>query len=118
MSDSKNRTVYSTESNVPRKKDLLQNAGGRKLSQPSVPATQQCVCVSLDKKGRAGKSVTLIAGSQMTPKEREALLKQLKTRFGAGGAVKDAVIEIQGDHRDAAISLLEGLGYRPKRAGG
>jgi translation initiation factor 1 len=54
----------------------------------------------------------------MTSKERETLLKQLKTRFGAGGAVKDAVIEIQGDHRDGVISVLEGLGYRPKRTGG
>ena len=117
MSGDKNRTVYSTESDVPRK-DPLQGAADRKVLQPSVSAIQQGVFVSLDKKGRAGKSVTLIACSQMTPKEREALLKQLKTRFGTGGAVKDAVIEIQGDHRDAIISVLEGLGYRPKRSGG
>ena len=117
MSGDKNRTVYSTESDVPRK-DPLHGASDREVLQPSVAATQQRVCVSLDKKGRAGKSVTLIAGSQMTPKERETLLKQLKTRFGAGGSVKDAVIEIQGDHRDGFISVLEGLGYRPKRTGG
>jgi translation initiation factor 1 len=117
MFGAKNRTVYSTESDIPLK-DPLQGAADRKVLQPCVPALQQRVCVSLDKKGRGGKSVTLIAGEQMTPKEMEALLKQLKTRFGTGGAVKDKVIEIQGDHRDAIISVLEGLGYRPKRAGG
>ena len=117
MSGDKNRTVYSTESDVPRK-DPLHGASDREVLQPSVAATQQRVCVRLDKKGRAGKSVTLIASSQMTSKERETLLKQLKTRFGAGGSVKDAVIEIQGDHRDGVISVLEGLGYRPKRTGG
>jgi translation initiation factor 1 len=54
----------------------------------------------------------------MTSRDREALLKRLKTYLGTGGAIKVAAFEIQGDHRDAIMTFLEGLGYRPKRTGG
>jgi translation initiation factor 1 len=117
MSGDDNRTVYSTESDIP-KKGPSPGTVERKRLLPIASATQQRVCVRLDKKGRGGKSVTLIEGLQMTSKDIDALLKQLKTRFGTGGAVKDAIIEIQGDHRDAIIAVLEGRGFRPKRAGG
>ena len=50
-------------------------------------------------------------------KDREALFKQLKTSLGTGGALKNDVIEIQGDHCDAIIAMLQGMGYKPKRAG-
>jgi len=42
----------------------------------------------------------------------------LKTRFGTGGALKEDVLEIQGDHRDAVIALLQDMGHKPKRTGG
>ncbi len=54
----------------------------------------------------------------MASNDMDSLLKKLKSRFGTGGAVKDTVIEIQGDRRDAIMAVLESLGYRPKRAGG
>ena len=117
MSADKNRTVYSTEPDVP-KKDSLSGAANCSAVQLRASIAQQPVCVRLDKKRRGGKSVTLIDGLRMTSKDMEALLKQLKTRFGAGGAVKDTAIEVQGDHRDAIIAFLEDLGYRAKRAGG
>ncbi len=60
----------------------------------------------------------MIDGLQLSEKDRELLLKQLKTRLGTGGAAKGDVLEIQGDHREAVISFLENSGYRPKRAGG
>ena len=113
MPEEKSRLVYSTDKVLPRK----EKPSG-KAPQTKVSLSQQKVYVRLDRKGRGGKSVTLIEGIQMPGKDREALLKQLKARLGTGGALKNNVIEIQGDHRDVIIAMLQGMGYKPKRAGG
>lgn len=74
--------------------------------------------VRLDRKGRGGKSVTVIEGLQMAQQGKEALLKKLKAGIGTGGTVKDSALEIQGDHCGTIMAALEKLGYRPKRSGG
>jgi translation initiation factor 1 len=48
----------------------------------------------------------------------EDLATRLKKLCGAGGAVREAVIEIQGDHRDRLVTELCKLGYGAKRSGG
>ena len=68
--------------------------------------------------GRAGKGVSVIAGLTLRPDELEALATRLKKLCGAGGAVKDGRIEIQGDHRDRLVAELARLGYEAKRSGG
>lgn len=83
-----------------------------------MPPAQQKVTIRLDRKGRGGKVVTVIAGLQMEQKDREILLRRLKTDLGTGGTVKDASLEIQGDHRDALMRMLEKIGCRAKRSGG
>jgi translation initiation factor 1 len=113
MSDEKSRLVYSTGKALPRN----ENPAG-KLPQGTNTRSPKSVRVRLDRKGRGGKSVTLIEGIPLTGKDGEALLRRLKTWLGTGGALKENIIEIQGDHRDAVISLLQDMGYRPKRAGG
>ena len=72
----------------------------------------------LDRKGRGGKSVTVIEGLQLPAGDSERLLKRLKTKFGTGGAVKNSALEIQGDHCDGIMAELGKIGYRPKRVGG
>jgi len=69
-------------------------------------------------KGRGGKTVTLVTGLQLLPDDLAALGRDLKRRCGTGGAVKDGVIEIQGDHRDDVMAELERRGIRAKRTGG
>jgi translation initiation factor 1 len=86
--------------------------------QAGVPPSRQRVVVRLDRKGRGGKSVTVVEGLVMPLKEKEALLKQLKTRFGSGGTVTGKGLEIQGDHRDTILEALKNIGYSPKRSGG
>jgi translation initiation factor 1 len=76
------------------------------------------VRVSRETKGRAGKGVTLISGAPVNSDDLEKLAKQLKKRCGTGGTVKEAVIEIQGDHRDTLIAELTKLGFKVKRVGG
>lgn len=74
--------------------------------------------VSLDKKGRGGKTVTLVSGLQGTEDALRNLSSDLKRRCGTGGTLKDGVIEIQGDHRDLIIEILKEIGIKAKRAGG
>jgi translation initiation factor 1 len=76
------------------------------------------VLVWLDRKGRGGKSVSVIKQVMSPAAGKEALLKLLKTKLGTGGTIKDGNIEIQGDHRDTIVALLKELGYQAKRAGG
>lgn len=76
------------------------------------------VKVRRETKGRGGKTVTTITGLAMNRDQLEMLQKELKRLCGAGGAVKDGVIEVQGDHCDAVLRDLEKRGIRAKRAGG
>lgn len=76
------------------------------------------VRVSLDRKGRKGKSATLVSGIPLPAAGLKALAKELKQRCATGGSVKDGVIEIQGDQRDVLVAELQKRGYLVKRAGG
>jgi translation initiation factor 1 len=68
--------------------------------------------------GRRGKAVTTVSGVPVDDAGLKALAGKLKKRCGVGGSVKDGVIEIQGDHRDAVVEILKGEGYTPVLAGG
>jgi translation initiation factor 1 len=76
------------------------------------------VRVGRETAGRAGKGVSVITGLVLRADELEALATRLKKLCGAGGAVKDGKIEIQGDHRDRLVAELGKLGYEAKRSGG
>ena len=68
--------------------------------------------------GRGGKGVTVVTGLPLAAAALEELGGKLKRSCGAGGAVRDGVIEIQGDHRDRLVAELQKLGYDAKRSGG
>jgi len=109
------RLVYSTEhgkiDNAP--------AGARAATaSKSSPKNDGIVRILRETKGRKGKGVSCITGLPLTAVQIEALAKQLKQRCGAGGTVKDGVIEIQGDHRELLALELKKLGYTVKLAGG
>jgi translation initiation factor 1 len=76
------------------------------------------VRVSRETKGRKGKGVTLVTGLPLNGTDLADLAKQLKGRCGAGGTVKNGIIEIQGDHRDKVVAELLGRGWTVKKAGG
>lgn len=74
--------------------------------------------IQTSRKGRGGKTVTLVTGFQLRPETLKTLLKTLKAQCGTGGAAKENTLEIQGDHRETLLSALTRLGYRAKLSGG
>lgn len=85
---------------------------------PSSATSEGVVRIARDRKGRGGKTVTVITGLPGDDAALAALAQSLKKLCGSGGTTKSGVIEIQGDHRDRLAAHLTSLGYRVKLAGG
>lgn len=86
-------------------------------TRPAIPH-DGVVRLFRDRGGRNGKTVTVIHGLPERGPALEARLSELKRMCGAGGTLRDGVIEIQGDHRDRLAERFRALGYRVKLAGG
>lgn len=82
------------------------------------PESDGVVRVQREKKGRGGKTVTTITGVEGDKKALSDLLKKMKKRFGCGGAVKNWVIELQGDLAEQSIKFLQDQGHQVKQVGG
>jgi translation initiation factor 1 len=111
--------VYSTDAGrmCP---DCRQPVVACRCGAPSVPvhAGDGIVRVSRESKGRGGKTVTLVRGLALDAAALTALGKRLRTACGAGGTVKDGVLELQGDHAERVAAWLAKEGWSVKRAGG
>lgn len=83
--------------------------------QETLEPSQQRLIVALDRRQRAGKSVTLVSGFVGTDADLQVLGKWLKQQCGVGGSAKDGEILVQGDVRDKVVTLLSGKGYKAKR---
>jgi translation initiation factor 1 len=94
------------------------NAPALQRATPDLPPQQQNLRVQATRKGRGGKTVTVITGFQSNPDTLDKLVKQLKTQCGTGGTLKDNEIEIQGDHKQKLVEILTKLGYKAKISGG
>lgn len=79
--------------------------------QPGIAKEKQAIRVSLDKRNRKGKVVTLITGFQLSDDELDKLARLLKVKCGVGGSAKEGEIVIQGDFRNKALELLHKEGY-------
>ncbi|MDM8520574.1 hypothetical protein QUF64_11035 [Anaerolineales bacterium HSG6] len=118
MRNKNEKLVYSTRSGDQRKQGPV-----RKGRLQSKPPAEQSLKVMRSKKGRKGKTVTVISGFALTEADLKSLSKQLKALCGAGGAIKfeddgSQLIEVQGDHRPKVVEKLKSLGYQAKLAGG
>lgn len=104
--------VYSTNPNFNYQSE-------EEETQETLVANQQKLYVSIDRKQRAGKEVTLIEGFVGDEEDLKDLGKILKSKCGVGGTVKDGEILIQGNFKDKIFDLLIKEGYsQTKKKGG
>ncbi len=117
--------VYSSEDGMINKSSQPSaKAGKRKKNKkqaapsPIKNPNKQGVRIMRESKGRGGKSVSVITGLNLDKNALKKLGKTLKAQLGTGGAIKDGNIEIQGDHREKLVELLDKQGIKAKIAGG
>ena len=96
--------VYSTNPDY-------QYESSEEEEEVTLPKNQQKLRVSMEKKGRGGKTVTLIKGFVGSDDDLKELGKLLKTKCGVGGSTKDGEVIIQGDFKQRIIDLLKAEGY-------
>ncbi len=100
--------VYSTDDSY-----QYDEIGGE-AAETLLPEEQKLV-VSLDKKNRGGKMVTLVEGFIGEEIDLKDLGKMLKSKCGVGGSAKDGEIIVQGDFREKIVTLLSASGYKVKK---
>lgn len=110
MAKNKKNIVYSTNP------DFEYDDEEQELE--TLPPEEQLLYVSIDRKKRKGKEVTLIEGFEGTDDDLKTLAKVLKSSCGVGGTAKDGEILIQGNFRDKIMDILAEKGYKTKRKGG
>jgi len=103
--------VYSTDPD-------FDYSSHEKEHEQAPPPHQQDLRVSLDKRHRKGKEVTLITGFVGSEDDLKDLGKELKSKLGVGGSAKNGELLIQGDFRDQVMQLLADKGYKAKKSGG
>ena len=103
--------VFSTNPDFTYEEDTIQE-------ETTLEPERQNLIVKIDRKGRAGKQVTLVTGFIGTADDLADLGRTLKVRCGVGGSAKDGEITIQGDFRDRVTAILKDMGYKAKRGNG
>lgn len=88
---------------------------GESDEHETLPPSRQRLIVSIDRRNRGGKQVTLVSGFVGSKEDLSDLGRTLKVKCGVGGAAKDGEITIQGDFRDKVTAILNEMGYNAKR---
>lgn len=103
--------VYSTNPNFQYELDEVEE-------QKTLSKNEQKLYVSIDRKQRAGKEVTLVEGFVGSADDLSDLGKLLKQKCGVGGSAKDGLIIVQGNFKDKVFDILVKGGYNVKKKGG
>ena len=101
-------TVYSTNP------DFEYQTNKEEETETPEPSKQN-LKVLRDKKQRKGKTVTLITGFIGKETDLKELGKEIKSKCGVGGSVKDGEIIIQGDFVERIVELLANKGFKVKK---
>ena len=100
--------MYSTDPN-------FQYDTGEEEEEETLPKEKQQLRISLDKRNRGGKMVTLVTGFVGKTVDLEVLGKFLKVKCGVGGSAKEGEIIVQGDFRSKILEILQKEGYTKSR---
>jgi translation initiation factor 1 len=117
MSDHNARTVYSTG-----KGSICPTCGwpvndckcSSRFTKDQPLPSKIVARLRLEKSGRGGKTVTVVYDLPSNQAFLKDLAGELKRACGAGGAVVENGVEIQGDLRDRIRSLLAKKGWTVK----
>ena len=112
MSSSDDEIVYSSE--LPGLNLKKQRKGEKKENKAEIIPSETVLKLRIEKKGRGGKTVTVIDELPNNPKYFKRLLKELKNQCGTGGAQKPSQLEIQGDLREKIRLFLIAKGFTVK----
>ncbi len=112
MARSKGGLVYSTGKETMA--SLLEGLSLRD-EEETLPKEDQELRVRIERKGRKGKTVTLISGFVGQSADLEELGKALKAKCGIGGSVKDGEVILQGELVERVVALLREMGYTRTR---
>lgn len=106
------RLIYSTDlgSTCPDCRQPKNSCVCRQIKRRAVPVNGGSARIRYETAGRKGKGMTLISGLSLSQEALLVLSRELKQQFGTGGAVKDYVIELQGDQREKVIQVLRKSG--------
>ncbi len=112
MARSKGGLVYSTG-----KETMASLLEGLSLGdqEETLPKEDQELRVRIERKGRKGKTVTLISGFVGQTADLEELGKELKAKCGIGGSVKEGEVILQGELVERVVALLREMGYTRTR---
>jgi len=105
-----NRIVYSSDGSG---KNLVKDQKNTKTHQDVNPA-QTTLKLRLEKKGRGGKTVTVVFSLPNNPPYFKGLLKEIKNHCGSGGTQKEDQLEIQGDYLVRVREFLTKKGFQVK----
>jgi len=111
------KVVFSTDPNWKEKCTICKNPIDECicLKNENISTAHQTAYIARDRKKRRGKTVTTVANLRG---DLKALQKELQKHCGAGGTVKNGIIEVQGDHREKIHNYLRQRGYNVKMVGG
>ena len=88
-------------------------------SSKKIPLNKQFLEVHYSVKGRAGTPVIIVKGfTSMNKNEIKLISKEIKTKLGIGGSLKNNELYFQGNKRDQIISILAKMGHEVKKVGG
>ncbi|MDX1584168.1 MAG: translation initiation factor, partial [Thermoanaerobaculia bacterium] len=103
MSDRQSKLVYTTD---PEEAKRLRESGKMPNVADASPGSQT-IRVTIDRKRRRGKTVTVASGFELTAKSLKKLAKELKKKCGAGGSAQGSEIEVQGEHVEKVSEMLQ-----------
>ena len=90
----------------PAKEEGIEKESGQK------GVRKEKLSVSMERKGRGGKTATIIFGFEGDDSEVAETASRLKQKLGIGGSARGGEILLQGDVREKVKPLLKEMGYR------